>query len=171
MFMGTHPCRFPMITSMKTSPGTKKAKGAGRAGSFSFHTTAARSALMSRVRQQGTAAEAVVRGILTDLGFRYRLNVRGLPGSPDVANRSKKKAIFVHGCFWHWHRGCPRGRIPASNKSLWVDKLQTNRMRDERKAKALEDLGFAVLIVWECELGDPAALSQRLRAFWASPGA
>jgi DNA mismatch endonuclease (patch repair protein) len=130
------------------------------------HTTPERSALMKRVRRQGTDLEAIVRRALTRIGARYRLNVKGLPGSPDIANRRRKKAIFIHGCFWHHHEACGRGRIPTRNRDFWQDKLQRNVHRDRRKVLDLDELGYAVLTLWECELKDPNVLSQRLREFW-----
>lgn len=131
-------------------------------------TTPERSALMKRVRQRGTNLEAVVRRALTRLGARYRLNVKELPGSPDIANRSKRKAIFVHGCFWHHHDACSRGRIPGRNREFWYDKLQRNVERDRRKVENLQELGYDVLTLWECELTDPAELERRLSDFWFS---
>jgi DNA mismatch endonuclease (patch repair protein) len=129
-------------------------------------TTPERSALMRRVRQKGTTPESLVRKALSSIGARYRLNVRELPGSPDIANRRKKKAIFVHGCFWHHHEACGRGRIPARNRPFWEDKLRRNVERDRRKAKDLDELGFDVLILWECELKDSETLRHRLRKYW-----
>jgi DNA mismatch endonuclease, patch repair protein len=129
-------------------------------------TTPERSALMKRVRQSGTSAELVVRAVLTHIGARYRLNVRGLPGRPDVANGRLQKALFVHGCFWHFHRGCSRGRIPSRNHAFWSDKLERNADRDRRKIDALHVLGYEVLVVWECELKDYDALVGRLKEFW-----
>lgn len=129
-------------------------------------TTEQRSALMKAVRQHGTSAELAVRHLLTRIGARYRLNAKGLPGRPDIVNRSKKKAVFVHGCFWHMHTACGRGVIPKSNSSFWEDKLQKNQERDERKIAELLDLNFDVLIVWECELRDPDSLKRKLVEFW-----
>lgn len=129
-------------------------------------TTTARSHLMKRVRQKGTAPELAVRSALSEVGASYRLNVRGLAGRPDVANRSRRKALFVHGCFWHWHQGCSRGRIPASNSAFWREKLLGNRARDARKLSQLESEGFDVLVVWECETTDRVALNEMLRTFW-----
>lgn len=132
----------------------------------SIETTPARSALMKRVRRSGTNAELRVRRLLTDLGARYRLNTRGLPGSPDLANRTRRKAVFVHGCFWHGHSSCGRGRIPKANRNFWTEKLAKNVERDEQKIVALQEQGYDVLVVWECELRDESTLIQRLRAFW-----
>jgi DNA mismatch endonuclease (patch repair protein) len=131
-----------------------------------YETSPERSALMRRVRQSGTALELRVRSVLSSLGARYRLNVRSLPGSPDVVNEVRRKAIFVHGCFWHGHTQCSRGRVPRANRSFWAEKLLKNRERDQRKVDALRELRFDVLVVWECELADPDALTRRLHSFW-----
>jgi DNA mismatch endonuclease, patch repair protein len=129
-------------------------------------TTSARSELMRRVRQRGTAPELVVRQVLTRIGARYRVNVRGLSGTPDLANRKRRKAVFVHGCFWHAHRGCPKAKVPKTNSSFWADKLHANRVRDAAKVAGLARLGYDVEVVWECELGDVHSLTERLRRFW-----
>src|SRR5690606_28053616 len=103
-----------------------------------------RSALMGRVRQAGTAPELVVRRILRSLGNSYRLNRRDLPGAPDLANGTKKWAIFVHGCFWHRHTSCPRASTPKTNQDFWRDKFEANKKRDQRNIEALRSLGFTV---------------------------
>lgn len=121
---------------------------------------------MKRVRREGTEPELRVRRLLWDTGARYRVNVSDLPGSPDIANKSRGKAIFVHGCFWHHHMECARGRIPSRNETFWSEKLKRNKRRDAAKRAALEEHGFEVLVVWECELDDPVGLQQRLRDFW-----
>lgn len=121
----------------------------------------ARSALMARVRRSGTAPELTVAKALRALGLSYRKNVTALAGSPDFANRRGKRAVFVHGCFWHHHR-CGRGRKPKANLEYWVDKFARNRSRDARSARTLRRAGFRVLIIWECECGDTAALLREL---------
>lgn len=131
-----------------------------------LNTTPERSALMKRVRQHGTTPELAVRAVLTEIGARYRLNVEGLPGRPDIANRRRTKAIFVHGCFWHFHAACGRGRIPGRNREFWLEKLERNTERDRRKIEALRALGYEVLVVWECELKDYDPLRERLVEFW-----
>jgi DNA mismatch endonuclease (patch repair protein) len=125
---------------------------------------------MARVRQKGTTAELLVRQVLSRINARYRLNVKGLPGRPDVANKSRKKAIFVHGCFWHHHVECGRGRIPTRNREFWTDKLSRNIERDARKIRDLDALGYDVLVLWECELDDRDLLEQRLRQYWFGVG-
>lgn len=131
-----------------------------------LETTAQRSALMKRVRREDTEPELAVRKLLWSTGARYRINVGDLPGSPDVANKTRSKAIFVHGCFWHFHQDCPRGSLPDRNRDYWREKFEKNRERDRRKTKELEDRGFDVLVVWECELDDPESLRRRLHDFW-----
>ena len=133
-----------------------------------LRTTQARSALMKRVRRERTTPEQQVCRLLWSLGARYRRNVSDLPGTPDVANKSRAKAVFVHGCFWHFHEGCRRGRIPRRNRSFWATKLHENRRRDIRKLRSLRALGYDVLVVWECEIAHPEDLLQRLRSFWFS---
>jgi DNA mismatch endonuclease (patch repair protein) len=132
----------------------------------SVRTSPERSALMKRVRQRGTPAELVVRELLRSVGAHYRVNVRGLPGSPDIANKRRRKAIFVHGCFWHYHVECGRGRVPQTNNEFWLEKLCANVARDHRKVEALKAEGFDVLVVWECQTVNPHALREELQAFW-----
>ena len=105
-----------------------------------------------------------VRGLLTEIGARYRLNVRGLPGRPDIANKTRQKAIFVHGCFWHAH-GCRYGKPPKSRLDYWLPKLEQNKKRDAERCAQLEALGWDVLTVWQCETRDIEALTTALRAF------
>ena len=114
-------------------------------------TSAQKSALMGRVRQRDTAPESAVGAILRGLGTVYRKNVRALPGSPDFANRTRRWAVFVNGCFWHQHTGCPRATLPKGNNAFWVAKFARNRSRDANAVRALRMAGFRVVIVWECE--------------------
>lgn len=113
---------------------------------------AATSARMKLVRRQGTDLEIVVRRYLWHRGLRFTVNNRDLPGSPDIANRSRRWAVFVHGCFWHGHEGCKLARLPKSNHSFWSHKVRDNRRRDIAKAKQLRALGFVVITVWGCEI-------------------
>lgn len=129
-------------------------------------TTPERSALMSRVRQRGTANELIVRQVLHSAGGRFRVNRRSLPGSPDISSERRRKAIFVNGCFWHAHRGCSKATLPKNNAVFWRDKLAANVERDARKTAELRRRGFDVLVVWECELSRLATLRKRLNAFW-----
>lgn len=122
------------------------------------------SARMSRVRQRSTTAELRVRRELMAMGRRYRISNRDLPGSPDIANRAKKWAVFVHGCFWHRHDCCPRTTTPKENRDFWLRKFAVNRTRDERVQGELRDMGFKVAIVWECETLKSSAIRSALRA-------
>lgn len=131
-------------------------------GNIKLETTERRSQLMKRVRQANTPPERAVRRVLHALGIRYRILATDLPGSPDVVNRSGRWAIFVNGCFWHAHEGCIRWRIPKRNRQHWAKKFDQNRERDHRKFAELEDLGYTVLVIWECETRDEAALRNRL---------
>ena len=121
---------------------------------------------MKRVRQSGTAAELKVRRLLWSLGARYRVDVKGFPGRPDILNQSRGKAVLVHGCFWHAHVGCKRAKIPRRNRSFWKNKFETNRYRDEQSSKQLQSMGYDVLVVWECQLAEIASLKRKLRQFW-----
>ncbi|MFN3720823.1 MAG: very short patch repair endonuclease [Rhizobium rhizophilum] len=121
-----------------------------------------RSALMGRVRQRGTKPEASVARLLRDLDISYRLNVKSLPGSPDFANRHRRFALFVNGCFWHHHTGCSKAGLPKHNASFWADKFSTNRRRDAAAIRKLRRSGFRVLLIWECETVDPDRLRLRL---------
>ncbi|MCC6998053.1 MAG: DNA mismatch endonuclease Vsr [Deltaproteobacteria bacterium] len=120
---------------------------------------------MGGIRQKGTVAELAVRRIATNLGLHYRVSNRDLPGSPDLANRSRKWAIFVHGCFWHRHEGCPRTTTPRRNREFWVAKFEANVARDARVQSELRRLGYAVLVLWECEIQDqPTICNDRIRS-------
>lgn len=122
----------------------------------------ARSALMKRVRQRRTAPEDRVATLLRAQGIAYRRNVSGLPGRPDFANRRRRWAIFVNGCFWHHHTHCTKATVPKANRDFWSAKFGANRRRDAAKIRALRAAGFRVLVVWECALADPDRLARRL---------
>jgi len=127
-----------------------------------LRTDPQRSALMGRVRQRGTAAELSVRGILRARGYGYRVCVPSLPGKPDIVLTRYHTAIFVNGCFWHGHVGCPRATVPKTHARFWQGKIAANRVRDAKVTAELEVLGWNVLTVWECELGDVDILAERL---------
>lgn len=131
-------------------------------GRSKLETTPCRSQLMKRVKQADTPPEKAVRRALSALGVRYRLNAKGLPGTPDIVNRARRWAIFVHGCYWHAHEGCPRWRLPKRNREFWAEKFEANRKRDRQKIDELENLGFSVLVVWQCELEVEVQLRERL---------
>ncbi|MBL8548578.1 MAG: DNA mismatch endonuclease Vsr [Hyphomonadaceae bacterium] len=126
---------------------------------------AKRSAIMRAVKAKDTAPERVVRKLVFALGYRYRLHRSDLPGKPDLVFPGRRKAIFVHGCFWHGH-GCKRGdRPPSANAAYWQAKIARNRARDAANAAALTADGWSALTLWECELKDAAMLERRVGAF------
>lgn len=126
-------------------------------------TDAETSERLARVRQKGTKPELIVRRTLWALGARYRIGNRDLPGSPDVANRARGWAVFVHGCFWHRHQGCKATTTPKRNRAFWEAKFTRNVERDRRAIHQLHERGFRVLVVWECEAREPhATLRERL---------
>ncbi len=119
-----------------------------------------RSEVMRAVKGKDTKPEVTLRKALFALGYRYRLNVKDLPGKPDLVFPKHKAVIFVHGCFWHGHN-CKRGaRVPKSNTDYWREKISRNKARDRKNAAALKKLGWRVITVWECELKslDPATI-------------
>ncbi|MCC7410015.1 MAG: DNA mismatch endonuclease Vsr [Gammaproteobacteria bacterium] len=126
-------------------------------------TTIETSVRMSRVRQRATGPECVVRRILSELGHHYRTCNRDLPGSPDLANRRRRWAIFVHGCFWHAHPECNRATVPKSNRSFWLAKFKRNRERDRSAARELRRSGYRVITIWECQTTNDVRLQSRLR--------
>ena len=128
-------------------------------------TPSERSRRMAKVKSKGTRPEMVVRRLLFSLGYRYRLHDRSLPGSPDIVFKHKKKAIFVHGCFWHRHDGCALARLPKSRLDFWIPKLEGNRERDARKLLQLKSLGWDAFVIWECELKDLNLLEKKLNGF------
>lgn len=129
---------------------------------------ATRSRIMAQVGTRDTKPEMIVRAHLRELGLRYRTRNKDLPGSPDIANRSRRWAILVNGCFWHAHKNCPRLKsrsripIPESNATYWKHKLVANRTRDARTVSRLRQARFRVILIWDCELRDPARLKRRL---------
>lgn len=128
-----------------------------------------RSRIMRAIRRANTTTELRVRSALHQRGVRYRVKNRDLPGSPDLANRSKGWVIFVNGCFWHGHRNCPHTgaghgyRVPVAHREYWAGKLAENRRRDARVARLLRNQGFRVYIIWECQSGnvDASALCNK----------
>ena len=105
---------------------------------------------MSRVRSRGTSPELFVRSLIHRLGYRFRLHAAILPGSPDLVFASRKKVIFVRGCFWHGHRGCRKARMPQSNREYWFNKIERNRKREIAVRRVLERRNWEHLIVCEC---------------------
>lgn len=111
-----------------------------------------RSELMSKIRSKDTKPELIVRKHLHALGFRYRLHPKKLPGHPDICLPKYNTVVFVHGCFWHRHEGCKIATTPKSNVEFWETKFRRNVERDLRVREQLQQLGWRVLVVWECEL-------------------
>lgn len=124
-----------------------------------------RSYCMSRIRAKDTVPELVVRRMVHRLGYRFRLHRRALPGCPDIVLPRHRKAIFVHGCFWHMH-SCGYGRVmPTTNRNYWEPKRRGNVQRDQEKLRALRRVGWKVLIVWECWARDVPTLERRIQEF------
>ena len=126
-----------------------------------------RSENMRAIRPKNTKPEMEVRSLVHSLGYRFRLHRPNLPGKPDLAFPSRRKVIFVHGCFWHSH-ACKPGLKPKSNRDFWLPKLRGNKVRDSRNLKALEQQGWKALVIWECELRDTRALRLRVTRFLGS---
>jgi DNA mismatch endonuclease (patch repair protein) len=122
---------------------------------------------MGRVKGRDTKPEMVVRRLLHSMGYRYRLHRKDLPGKPDIVFGKRGKVIFIHGCFWHRHPDptCRLARLPKSRLDFWLPKLTANAERDTRHQKALLQLGWQVLVVWECELGHSEQLKNKLISF------
>ncbi len=116
-------------------------------------------------KSKDTKPEMLVRQLLRSAGYGYRLHRKDLPGKPDIAFIGRRKAIFVHGCFWHQHEGCKRASKPKSRMEYWQPKLERNQLRDAANRDALINQGWSVLTVWECETKHPALLADKLRAF------
>lgn len=120
---------------------------------------------MRRIRKTDTKPELVVRRMVHKMGYRYRIHDKRLPGNPDIVLPRRRKIILVHGCFWHRH-DCPSGRkMPKSKPEYWGPKLMRNQLRDQQHVKLLNEQGWQVLVVWECELASPDNLSEKLASF------
>ncbi|HMD76874.1 MAG TPA: DNA mismatch endonuclease Vsr [Terracidiphilus sp.] len=128
-------------------------------------TKVERSICMSRIRSKDTKPELAVRRLVHGMGYRYRLHSKNLPGKPDMVFSGRSKVIFVHGCFWHFHRNCPDGRMPKSRVDYWKPKLQRNIDRDRQSTQRLHRLGWSSLVVWECELANQSRLAGKIRLF------
>ena len=123
-----------------------------------------RSEVMRRVRGKDTKPERLLRSALHRAGFRFRLHRRSLPGAPDIVFPGRRKAIFVHGCFWHSHH-CRRARKPASNRDYWIPKLAENKKRDARNRRRLAALGWRSMVVWECQLRSMDRVLEKVEKF------
>ncbi len=123
-----------------------------------------RSTLMSRIGSRNTGPEMRVRSLLHRLGYRFRLHRSDLPGTPDIVFPGRRKAIFVHGCFWHGH-ACKVGKMPKSNKAYWDAKIAGNRAHDDLVRRRMAASGWRSLVVWECEIKDEPALARKVKRF------
>jgi DNA mismatch endonuclease (patch repair protein) len=124
-----------------------------------------RSRNMSRVKGRDTKPERLVRSLIHGMGYRFRLHRKDLPGRPDIVLPRFRKVVFVHGCFWHSHAGCPRAGRPTSNIEFWNAKIDRNIERDIAAQEALKQLGWDVAVIWQCEMRDEPALAKSLAAF------
>lgn len=125
-------------------------------------STEKRSYLMSQVRSKDTKPEKFIRSLLHKLGYRFRKNVPSLPGKPDIVLPKYRMVIFVHGCFWHQHKGCKRAERPTSNREFWDDKLDKTITRDRKSLELLREIGWKVIVIWECELKDANKIKERI---------
>ncbi|QAS80995.1 DNA mismatch endonuclease Vsr (plasmid) [Rhizobium acidisoli] len=127
--------------------------------------SAVRSKIMASVRQVNTKPEMAVRRVAHALGYRFRINRKDLPGSPDVVFPRRKKVVFVHGCFWHRHAGCKHATTPRTRADFWQEKFRRNKERDALAESKLEAMGWSVVIVWGCETRDAVSLGKKLISF------
>jgi DNA mismatch endonuclease (patch repair protein) len=125
---------------------------------------------MAAIRGRDTSPELKVRSLLHRLGYRFRLHRRDLPGSPDIVLPKHKIVVFVHGCFWHRHPGCSQATTPKTREVFWGRKFQQNVERDHRQQQQLREMGWSVMVVWECELLDLPSLTARLARIGRSCG-
>lgn len=128
-------------------------------------TAEKRSWIMSRVRAKDTSPELAVRSMVHRIGFRFRLHRSDLPGRPDLVFPKHRKVIFVHGCFWHGHKGCPRSKLPKTNREFWREKISRNIERDQQACSELSRMGWDVLVVWECQVRKPQQAGQLIEGF------
>lgn len=113
-----------------------------------------RSRVMAKVKSRDTKPEKKVRSLLFSLGFRFRLCQKNLPGKPDIVLKKYRTVIFVHGCFWHGHKNCKNARIPKSNVEFWKNKIERNKQRFAEVSRQLQEQGWKVVVIWECETKD-----------------
>lgn len=124
-----------------------------------------RSRLMSRVKSKNSRPEMVIRRLIFAMGYRFRLHAPNLPGHPDIVFPSKRKVIFVHGCFWHRHAGCKRASTPSSRQEYWLPKFARTLERDTEAVQRLGAMGWSSLIIWECETQDAETLTNMIIQF------
>lgn len=124
-----------------------------------------RSRNMAAIQSTNTKPELAVRRLVHGMGYRYRLHAKELPGKPDIVFPSRKKIVFVHGCFWHHHQGCRYATSPKTRMNFWNEKFAQNVARDRRNRLALKKAGWTVMIVWQCELKNSEKLARRIDGF------
>jgi len=123
----------------------------------------ARSRIMRENKGKNTKPELAVRKMLHSLGYRFRLHRKDLPGSPDIVLPRYQTVIFVHGCFWHQHSGCSLASVPQTRSDFWKEKLRKNQARDKRNQIKLEEMGWNVVVLWECETKNPSTMERRIK--------
>ena len=130
-----------------------------------------RSRLMAKIKGKNTGPERAVRSLLHRAGYRFRIHVRTLPGTPDIVLPRHRAIVFVHGCFWHRHPNCKTASTPKSHRKFWADKFARNVANDRKHRRQLRRLGWRVLTVWECQLRHPERVLARFQKFLPAPGA
>ncbi len=131
---------------------------------YDIYSQKKRSQIMSKITGKETKTEIIVRKFLFSNGFRYRKNVSYLPGKPDIVLSKYKTVIFIHGCFWHHHNKCKYSKLPETRKEFWTKKISDNIKRDHSNIKKLKDLGWHVIVVWQCELKNKKAKYNKLNS-------
>lgn len=124
-----------------------------------------RSVIMSRIRGKDTAPEKLIRGLLRAQGYRFSLYSKRLPGCPDIVLSKRRRVVFIHGCFWHGHKGCRRASLPSTNKRFWIRKITGNTARDVRIRAEIRKLGWKSLVIWQCQIKKRKMLERRLTRF------
>jgi DNA mismatch endonuclease, patch repair protein len=122
-----------------------------------------RSENMRKIKSKNTQPELIVRKLMYSMGYRYRLYKKDLPGKPDLVLKKYKTALFINGCFWHQHKNCKRATQPKTNRHYWNEKLIRNQERDKENYRRLEEIGWKVVIIWECETKDSQKLKEIIK--------
>ena len=133
-------------------------------------TKTERSERMARIRGKDTKPELRLRRLLHGRGYRFRLHRKDLPGTPDLVFPSRKKVIFVHGCFWHAHENCKVANLPKSRRAYWQKKFDTNRRRDQKNIESLKQMGWDVFVAWECQVNHDSMILNDIEKFLGAPG-
>jgi DNA mismatch endonuclease (patch repair protein) len=151
----------PEVTKQRLRSGALSEGGA----SMDVFSPEDRSKIMARIGPRNTKPELRVRKLAHNLGYRFRLHRKDLPGTPDLVFPRYRVVVFVHGCFWHRHQGCRYATTPATRQEFWEAKFEGNVARDRRAIESLEGMGWKVLVIWECETRDVLKTGERLQAF------